>query len=379
VSGSMTSDERVRAAVCLERPDRTPVIPSLLPEPAAALAGVSQAEIARDNAAAVSAVFRVFDDYGGWDNPYPASYTPVQLQVSGVFPMKMKIPGHELADDVPYQLDEEEILQPSDYDRIAEQGFARFFREDYLGRISRLSPEAVERELSRMASGGALFLAECARRGVRPLFLANALHPFFTLSLMRSLTAFTKDLYFEPEPVLRALERMTDDLVPQIVGFAKQTGIDIALLTEERASGFFLPPRFCERFWWPYTQRIVEALWCEGVVTLFHLDTCWDQNLAGFRRLPRGSAILELDGTSDLLAAGRVLGGHLCLKGDVPAALLSVGSAEDVERYCARLVDAVGRDGGFILSSGCSVPPTTRPENLRAMLETARRMPLGRA
>ena len=98
-----------------------------------------------------------------------------------------------------------------------------------------------------------------------------------------------------------------------------------------------------------------------------------------FRRLPRGSAILELDGTSDILAAGRALGGHLCLKGDVPAALLSVGSAEDVERYCARLVDEVGRDGGFILSSGFSVPPTTRPDNLPAILVTARRRPLGRS
>ena len=44
---SMTSAERVRAALHLERPDRTPVIPTLLPEPAAGLAGISQAEVAK--------------------------------------------------------------------------------------------------------------------------------------------------------------------------------------------------------------------------------------------------------------------------------------------------------------------------------------------
>ncbi|RMD82357.1 MAG: uroporphyrinogen-III decarboxylase, partial [Candidatus Dadabacteria bacterium] len=68
----------------------------------------------------------------------------------------------------------------------------------------------------------------------------------------------------------------------------------------------------------------------------------------------------------------RQLGGHLCLKGDVPASLLSVGSPEDVADYCHRLIEEAGASGGFILSSGCSVPAAVRPENFRAMLEAAR-------
>ena len=46
---SMTPDERLWAAIRLEKPDRVPVIPTLLPEPAAALTGLKQAQIARDN------------------------------------------------------------------------------------------------------------------------------------------------------------------------------------------------------------------------------------------------------------------------------------------------------------------------------------------
>jgi len=370
---SMTADERVWAAIRLERSDRTPLIPSLLPEPAASLAGLSQAEVSRDNATAVRAVFDAFDRYGGWDNPYPASYTPIQLQASGVFPMKMKIPGHDLADDIPYQLEELPILQLEDYDRIADQGFQRFFEEDYLWRITELTRAERARELDRMLAGGGLFLSECARRDRRPFFLASALHPFFTLSLMRSMVAFTQDLYYEPEPVERALRRMTDDLIPRQIQFARNTGIDLWLCTEERASAFFYPPRIFDRFWWPYTKEIVEACWSEGIVTLFHLDTCWDANLHRMRTLPRGSAVLEFDGNTDLLAAGRLLGGHLCLKGDVPAALLSVGNPDAVGLYCERLIAELGRDGGFILGSGCSVPPGVRPENFRAMIESPRR------
>jgi len=370
---SMTSDERVWAAIRHERSDRTPVIPTLLPEPAAGLAGVSQAEVANDNAAAVRAVFEVFDEYGGWDNIYPASYKPIQLQSAGIFPMKMKIPGQGLPDDVPFQLDEAEILQPDDYDKIADAGFERFFQEDFLWRISELTPEELPEEMNAMLVGGGLFMQECAKRDTRPFFLGNGMHPFFTLSLARSMVPFTQDLFYDPDPVERAIERMTEDVIVKCIDMTKKTGIDVMQFSEERAGGFFFSPRVFERFWWPYTKRIVEACWSEGIVTLFHLDTCWDKNIAYFRELPRGSAILELDGTTDIFAAKKVLRDHICLKGDVSAALLTVGRPEQVEEYCERLITEVGEDGGFILGSGCSVPPTATPENFRAMIETGKR------
>jgi hypothetical protein len=347
-------------------------VPTLLPEPAAGLAGRLQAEVANDVAAAVAAVFEVFDEYGGWDNPYPASYTPVQLQASGSHPMKMRIPGRNLPDDHPFQLEEAEILQPEDYDKIADQGFECFYNEDFLWRVTDLRRDELPGVRHEMLVGGGLFLAECAKRGVRPFFLASCLHPFFTLCLMRGMVAFTQDLYYAPEPVERAIRRMTTDLIPQRITMAKQTGLDICLFTEERASGNLFPPRISERYWWPYTREFVEAAWSEGIVTLFHLDTCWDENIERFRELPRGSAILELDSTTDIFAAKRVLRDHLCLKGDVSAALLSVGKREQVEDYCKRLIAEVGGDGGFILGSGCSVPPTARPENFRAMIETGK-------
>jgi hypothetical protein len=369
----MAPDERLWAAIRLERPDRVPVLPNLLPEPAAGLAGLSQAEIARDVETAVKAVFQVFDRSGGWENPYPASYTPLQLQAAGIFPLRMRIPGVDLADDIPYQLDEAELLVPEDFETIAERGLERFYYDDFLWRIGNLERQELPEVQAAMAHGGGLFLQECAKRGTRPLFLASALHPFFVLSLMRSLVPFTQDLYYAPEPVERALERMTTDLIEEKLDFAKKAGIDIWLLTEERASCFFFPPAVFERFWWPYTRRIVEAFWAEGIVTLFHLDTSWNENLSYFKELPRGSAILELDGTTDIFAAKEMLRGHVCLKGDVPAALLSIGSPEEVEAYCRRLIDRVGGDGGFILSSGCSVPADVRPANFRAMIETGKR------
>jgi uroporphyrinogen-III decarboxylase len=50
--------------------------------------------------------------------------------------------------------------------------------------------------------------------------------------------------------------------------------------------------------------------------------------------------------------------------------LLSLGKPEEVEAYCKKLIDEVGEDGGFFLSSGCELPATIKAENLKAMILT---------
>jgi hypothetical protein len=368
----MTGTERLWAAIRLEKTDRVPIVPQLMPEPAAHLTGITQAKVAADNAVALDAILKTFDEYGGWDSIYPGTYTPLQLQVLGADPMKMRIPGRDLPDDYQWQLVEEEILQPQDYDKISEIGFDRFYYEDYLARISNLTMDDVNREIGALFTTGVRFLAECDKRKVKPFFMGSGMHPFFTLSLMRSMVAFTKDLYYNPDPVERAIKRMTADVIAAQIPLAKEFGLGTLLMTEERASAYFFPPKVFERFWWPYTKQIVSAFWSEGIVTIFHLDQYWDKNIRYFRELPRGSFVLGLDSTTNIFAAKDVLRGHACFHGDVPAALLSVGKPDEVRDYCRRLISRVGDDGGFILGSGCSVPLNVKPENFRAMIETGK-------
>jgi uroporphyrinogen-III decarboxylase len=69
-----------------------------------------------------------------------------------------------------------------------------------------------------------------------------------------------------------------------------------------------------------------------------------------------------------MLKAKEVLGGKACIAGNVPLALLKVGTPEDVKRYVKDLIEGVAQDGGFILSNG-GVLDDIRPENLRAMID----------
>ncbi|WP_455285991.1 hypothetical protein, partial [[Eubacterium] cellulosolvens] len=70
----MTSEERVLAAVALERPDRVPVDALLAIEPLARLVGTSPGHLYRDSNLALEALLRVYDEcpFDVFEAPIPA-------------------------------------------------------------------------------------------------------------------------------------------------------------------------------------------------------------------------------------------------------------------------------------------------------------------
>ena len=87
--------------------------------------------------------------------------------------------------------------------------------------------------------------------------------------------------------------------------------------------------------------------------------------------IPAGRTVWMFDAT-DMAAVRDRFRGCACFGGNVPGALLSVGSPGDVEDYVRRLLAEVAGDGGFILSTGIVVDDA-RPENFAAMMEAGRR------
>jgi len=103
-----------------------------------------------------------------------------------------------------------------------------------------------------------------------------------------------------------------------------------------------------------------------------HFDQDWTLNLPYLTELPRKMCVVELDSTTDIFKAKEILKDHMCIAGDVPASLSSIGTPEDMEAYCRKLIDIVGKDTGFILSSGCTVPADAKFENFKMMIDTAK-------
>ena len=364
---TMTSEERLMAAIRLEKPDRVPIAINLDTAPAARLLGLNSWEVvSRGFDPQLDAVLQVFDDYGGWDG-VGGLLPPELFPVSG---MRAKPPSEGSPEN---QVLEGEVWTPEEYDLLVEIGWERFVNEQLVFRVSDMTKAE---EIAELGSEWMVFLArfveEVKKRGAHPYGIMPNVHPFFWMSLTRSMVKFTEDLYYRPDEVERALKAIVPEWTRFAIELSKGMNSKIFFFAEERAGCFFYPLKIFERFWWPYTLEIVDALWSEGIVSLFHLDQCWDQNIPYFKQLPRGSAIIDLDGCTDIFKAKEALGGHLCIGGDVHPSLLCLGKPEEVETYCKRLIDEVGRDGGLILGVGCSVPYEAKPENLRAFLETGK-------
>ena len=62
----------------------------------------------------------------------------------------------------------------------------------------------------------------------------------------------------------------------------------------------------------------------------------------------------------------------VCIDGNIkPVAFVDEGPG-DIESEAVNLLGAFKKRGGFILSSGCEIPPESRPENIAAMVNAVR-------
>lgn len=189
-------------------------------------------------------------------------------------------------------------------------------------------------------------------------------------SLCRTFLEFSKDLRQVPDKVEKAMQASCDELIKNTLKMCEINGAKSVFIVLERGSGAIYPLSIFERFEWPFLQRFVDAFVSEGITPWLHLDTDWSLNLPYFKEFPKGKCVADLDSTTNIFRAKEVLDGHVCISGDVPASLFSIGKPEEVRDYCKKLIREVGRGGGFMLTSGCECPVDVKRENLMAFVET---------
>ena len=368
---TMSRRERLQAALSLERPDRTPVAPLVVTFPIRHR-GLTQAEGWGNLDKAFQAMLDTFDDLGGFDFlPKTNLYWPMIGDKLCNAPIRVLLPGKQLPEDALLQVKEIELFSREDYAKIAAVGWNGFWREHY-EKISRKSIDQFAQIQKWLLLRYLKEVEVCEGRGI-PVLLGVAVDSvLMAFSLCRTLTQFTMDLFEVPDKVQAAMDASCDDLIQNALDTIAATKKPLAHIVLERGSGAIYRLPIFERFEWPYLQRYVDAFVLSGVTPLLHLDTDWSLNLPYFRKLPRGKCIADLDGSTNIFRAKEVLGGHMCISGDVPAALLTLGEPEEVEEYCKKLIDEVGADGGFILTTGCECPIDAKFENVKIMIDTAK-------
>ena len=372
----MTPYERLRAAIELKPVDRVPVAPKIDTSFAARSHGVKLAEVVKSPARGQEILEQTFADLGGCDCALQAGMNDLGLSVLGIL---TRLPGYHLGEDDLWQLEEQEIMQVDDYDFIVQNGWIAYIEKTYARLVEKGMPVPVEKFGSRM---GEAFEREMQdmdtweAMGVPTLFGFGPFIPLEGFRFTRSFQMLIADLFRRPEKFLAAAEASLDEQIPlgiknfNAVKKTKKWGylsIQIGMTT-----GSMLSPKQFDKFYWPFAQRLIRALVDADITPWLHCDSNWTPFLERFTELPKGKVVLDLDGLTDIFKAKAILRGHLCISGDVPAALLKLGTPQEVSTYCKKLIDIVGDGGGFILSSGCSVPLDARLENVKALVDTGK-------
>ena len=195
--------------------------------------------------------------------------------------------------------------------------------------------------------------------------------PFSTFTnTFRTFNGIVRDMFRQPEKLKAALQKLLDYRISRAVPAVKTRGRPTIGVSGEphRVSDEFFSPKQFEEFVWPYWKQAMDKTYELGydVVSMF-FEGRRDKQLEYFLDYPKGSMLIRFAET-DIFRAKKVLGNRACIMGNVPIALLQVGSTTDVEEYCKKLIKNVGKDGGFILRCSTDFTQEAKPQNVKAMI-----------
>ena len=353
-------ERRIRDAVALKTPDRVPVVP-LGDAFAARVAGVKVSEFCTDPKVAYPTMIEVFSGLGELDGIQHANYNINLLSI--IWLSKLKIPGRDLPDNDAWQVVEAELMTGVDYDTIIDEGFGPWVDRYYSERLPGV-PEGFGCFVETLPDA----FAAWREKGIVVFSPVVTTIPYEYFCGGRSMQQFMLDLHRQPDKVQAAMDASMPFLKEQMRQLIRGFSLMGLWIGGWRAASEFLSPRLWERFVFPYYKELADVAIEEGAIPVLHFDADWTRDLERFREFPKGKCVLSLDGKTDIFKAKELLGDHMCIMGDVPARMLTLGTPQEVSDYSRRLVREIG-PSGFILAQGCDIPPDARYENVKAMVE----------
>ncbi len=395
---------RIKDAIQLKEPDRVPVtiLPSMFPF---INAGMTVQEAMYDYDKCVAA-FKKFmlefkpDMHIGAAAPGPGKFFEI---------LDYKLyrwPGHGVAPKHSYQCFEGEYMKAEEYDLLlTDPSF--FFRNFYLPRVfgalggfGMLPPFTGILEMYGVAFNFIPFALPPVQETYKALFEAGAEAlkwamamggsngELATLGFPNILGGFTKapfdvlgdtlrgtkgimlDMYRQPDKLLKAMERLVPIMIGMGIGAAQQTGNPMIFIPLHKGADGFLSDEQFKKFYWPTLKQVMVALIEGGCIPFPALEGHWGSRLEVIQDIPKGKTVWMVDQT-DMAKVKETLGKNACLIGNVSSSMLRLGTPQDVRDYAKKLIDTVGKGGGFIMGNGAFFDEA-KPENVKAMVDFTR-------
>jgi uroporphyrinogen-III decarboxylase len=377
--------KRVRDAIALRVPDRVPVWfqdASFFP---AKYAGITFRDAMYHSDKVFAAYKKTFIDFEPdmFFNPGHALHTP-GAALDAVDCKQVVLPGNGIPVNHSFQFVEAEYMKAEEYDEFIADPTA-FTIAKYLPRIhNTLKPlegippisglllgyfgmplsagfatPGIVKALQSFYRAGLLvqkhqakadaFVKDMADLGFPLACGAITLAPFDLIGdTLRGLRGILMDMYRCPEKLLAAIDKVTPLMIGLAIAQAKASGCPGVFIPLHKGSDGFMSVEQFKTFYWPSLKKLILTFIDEGLTPCPFFEGIHTQRLEIIADLPKGKILGFFDGT-DIFKAKEILGKTMCMSGFMPLSLLQAGTPETVKAYAKKLIDVVGKDGGFVM------------------------------
>ncbi len=379
--------KRYVTAMRNEKPDRVPVRP-FAAEVTAVHAGFTCQQVTHDYRYAFEAILQCCRDYD-WDATVPNMVYVWTGLVKSLGIKYYAVPGIEVSADTGFQYmeppengawmreDEYDIFVKEPIDFLANVWFPRVTQHvappgspaSFRGNMAMLSGMA---SMKNYFAAYGPHINRMTNETGTPCAISGILKAPFDIiaDKFRGYRALCMDLYRQPDKVVA----LTEALTPHLAFVAEQTAdpgrnLPVGLWLHRGCLPFLSPKQF-EKFFWPSLKQIICTLWSKGIQTLFYAEGEWNGNLKYISELPDKSIVYHVD-RGDIFEVHKAVGHKFCISGGIPNDLLAFGTPDEVKQFVKKVIQGVGKDGGYIVDACAIMQNDTKLENLRAMGEAA--------
>ncbi len=217
----------------------------------------------------------------------------------------------------------------------------------------------------------ALRIAEGEFKPKHLMVCGDVCGPFTLAGYLRGVNTLMIEVLRKPENVEAVLKLATETILAYLEEQVK-AGTDLILMNDPLASGDMISPKHYERLVVPYQKTIVQHAKKLGCHPMLHI--CGNTADRLDLMASTGVEAISIEAKVDLAYAKEKVGRKVCIAGNVdPINVLMNGSPETVREETRRAIEKASKGGGFILMPGCGVPYGAPKENLKAMVEAARK------
>ena len=204
--------------------------------------------------------------------------------------------------------------------------------------------------------------------GFPQYFQGAAMPPYDTLShSLRGMSGIMFDMFRQPDKLIELCEFVLKKTLERPMPEPNEYGNTRMFMTVTRGSDDFLSRKQFDTFYWPTFKKLVMTLIERGATPCIFFEGNCTSLLEYLLDFPKGKILARFDRT-DIFRAKEILKDHTCIEGNVPSSLLQLGTVQQVKDHCKKLIDVIGKDGGYIIAPRSSTDEVN-PENLKAMIE----------